>query len=107
MNLAKSLGIPHQKIVISPFLKELGAYDIISHEKGSDRTCMEQVFKNVAILRDKVPDKFSQAATVGACSTSVKDYMAVGAAKIHFRMTILYFYTTLKNYLLVGTDDNS
>ncbi len=104
MNLAKSLGIPHQKIVISPFLKELGAYDILSREKGLD---IEQAFKNVAIVSDKVPEKFNQAATVGACSTSVKDYMAVGAAKIHFRMTILYFYTTLKNYLLVGTDDNS
>jgi NAD+ synthase len=104
MNLAKSLGIPHQKIVISPFLKELGAYDILSSEKGLD---VEQAFKNVAIVSDKVPEKFNQAATVGACSTSVKDYMAVGAAKIHFRMTILYFYTTLKNYLLVGTDDNS
>ena len=105
MNLAKSLGIPHQKIVISPFLKELGAYDVISHEIGSDRKFLEE--KNVPIFSEKVPEHFSPVATVGASSSSVRDFMAVGAAKIHFRMTILYFYTTLKNYLLVGTDDNS
>ena len=107
MNLAKSLGIPHQKIVISPFLKELDAYDIVSHEKGSDRDVLEQAFKNVTIVSETVPENFSQSATVGACSSSVRDFMAVGGAKLHTRMTVLYFHATLKNYLLVGTDDNS
>ena len=107
MNLAKSLGIPHQKIIISPFLKELGAYDVISHEKASDRAFLEQAFKNVAIVHEKAPENFSPTATVGASSLSVKDFMAVGGAKLHVRMTVLYFHATLKNYLLVGTDDRS
>lgn len=109
MNLAKSLGIPHQKIVISPFLKELGAYDIVSHEKASDRKFMEETLKsnNVAIVSEKVPEHFSLTATIGACSPSTRDFMAVAGVKLHIRMTVLYFYATLKNYLLVGTDDNS
>jgi NAD+ synthase len=110
MNLAKSLGIPHQKIVISPFLKELGAYDIISHEKASDRKAIEKAGESFTIINDKeLPstENFSPTATVGASSASLRDFMAVGGAKLHTRMTVLYFYATLKNYLLVGTDDNS
>ena len=42
MNLAKSLSIPHEKISISPILRELGVYDLMSHEKASDREVMEQ-----------------------------------------------------------------
>ena len=109
MNLGKSLGIPYEKIVISPLLEELGAYDIISHEKASDRKFIEETLKSksVTIVSEKVPEHFSQTATVCACSPSVRDFMAVGGAKLHIRMTVLYFHATLKNYLLVGTDDNS
>ena len=110
MNLAKSLGIPHQKIVISPFLKELGAYDVVSHEKASDRKFIEETLKSVTIVSEKElsPIKhFCPTMVVGASSLSVKDFAAMGAAKTHVRMTVLYFHSTLKNYLLVGTDDRS
>ncbi|WP_292387783.1 NAD(+) synthase [Methanosarcina sp. UBA5] len=110
MNLAKSLGIPHEKIVISPFLEELGAYNIISQEKASDRTVLEQIAaRNPIITERELPstEHFSPTATVGASSLSVKDFLAVGGAKTHVRMTVFYFHATLKNYLVVGTDDRS
>lgn len=110
MNLAKSLGIPHEKIVISPFLKELGAYNVISKEKASDREALEQMAAHNSIITEgELPstEHFNPTATVGASSLYAKDFMAVGGAKTHIRMTVLYFHATLKNYLLVGTDDRS
>ena len=53
MNLAKSLGIPHQKIDISPIIRDVGAYDIMSHNKASNRTAIEQVTECARIITEK------------------------------------------------------
>jgi NAD+ synthase len=84
MNLAKSLGIPHEKIVIPSFLKELGAYNVISQEEALDREALEQMAAHNSIITEwELPftEHFNPTATVGASSLSTKDFMAVGGEK--------------------------
>jgi len=111
MNLAKSLDIPHQKIDISPIIRDLGAYDLMSHEVASDRTAIEQAAERARIIGGKkMPSNelFSPTIVPGA-SLSVKNpsFIAFGTAKTRTRMMVLYFHAIIKNYLLVGTGDKS
>ncbi len=84
MNLAKSLGIPHLKIDISPIIKELGAYDLLSHDEASDRERVEQIAKTIQVVSEKeLPstEHFSPTIVVGS-SLSAKDqsFIAFGTA---------------------------
>ena len=110
MNLAKSLGIPHQKIDISPIIRDLGAYDLMSHEEASDRTAIERIAERARIITGKeLPSTEHLSPTiVPGSSLSVMDpFVAFGTAKTRTRMMVLYFHATLKNHLVVGTGDRS
>jgi NAD+ synthase len=110
MNLAKNLGIPHEKISISPILRELGVYNLISHKKASDREVLEQIAAHNSIITEReLPstEHFSPTLVPGASSLSVKDFAAFGLSKTRTRMMVLYFHATIKNYLVVGTGDQS
>ncbi|WP_292379991.1 NAD(+) synthase [Methanosarcina sp. UBA289] len=111
MNLAKSLGIPHQKIDISPIIRDLGAYDLMSHEEVSDRTAIEHAAERARIIAGKEPstELFSPTIVPGSSlSMPIKDqFVAFGTAKTRTRMIVLYFHATVMNYLLVGTTDLS
>lgn len=109
MNLAKSLGIPHQKIDISPIIRDLGAYDLVSHEKVSDREALEQLAARSSIISEKeLPSAVHFSPTiVPGSSLSEKSPIAFGTAKTRTRMMVLYFHAIIKNYLVVGTGDRS
>jgi NAD+ synthase len=109
MNLAKSLGIPHQKIDISPIIRDLGAYDLMSHEKASDREALEQLAARSSIISEKkLPSAMHFSPTiVPGSSLSEKSPIAFGTAKTRTRMMVLYFHAIIKNYLVVGTGDRS
>jgi NAD+ synthase len=53
MNLAKKLGISHQKIDISPIIRYLGAYDLMSYEEASDREAIEQAAERTQITSEE------------------------------------------------------
>jgi NAD+ synthetase len=115
MNLAKSLGIPHQKIDISPIIKDLGAYDLISHDDASDRMALERIMeqKHAQIIDvNELPstEHFNPTIVPGKSMsvTNLKNsFTAFGTAKTRTRMMVLYFHATIKNYLVVGTCDRS
>jgi NAD+ synthase len=110
MNLAKSLGIPHQKIDISPIIRDLGAYDLMSHEEASDRTALERVAERGRIIAGKEvhpTEHFSPTMVLGSSLSVSAPFIAFGTAKTRTRMMVLYFHATIKNYLVVGTGDRS
>jgi len=99
--LAKSLDIPHQKIDISPIIRDPGAYDLVSQDEASDRTFIEQFTKGRRLIagKDSTIDPRS--------SLSFAPLFAFMLPKGHTRMMVLYFHATIKNYLVVGTTDRS
>jgi NAD+ synthase len=108
MNLAKSLGIPHQKIDISPIIRDLGAYDLISHDEASDRTFIEQLTKGRRIIAGKDFTYNNVSSTIGptsSLSSQLSPFRAFVIAKTRTRMMVLYFHAMIKNYLVVGTCD--
>jgi NAD+ synthase len=110
MNLAKSLGIPHQKIDISPIIRDLGAYDLMSHDEASDRTAIERRAERGRIISGKKfpsTEHFSPTFVLGSSLSVNNPLIAFGTAKTRTRMMVLYFHATLKNYLVVGTGDRS
>ncbi len=110
MNLAKSLDIPHQKIDISPIIKDLGAYDLVSYEEASDRTAIEQAVERARIISgEELPstEHFSPTTATKSSSSAKNQFAAFATAKTRTRMMVLYFHAIVKNYLLVGTTDLS
>jgi len=110
MNLAKSLGILHQKIDVSPIIRDLGAYDLMSHEEASDRVALERRAESGRIISGKeLPstEHFSPTFVLGSSLSSSNPFIAFGTAKTRTRMMVLYFHAIIKNYLLVGTGDRS
>jgi NAD+ synthase len=53
MNLTNSFGIPHRKVDISPIIRDLGAYDLMSHEEASDREAIERSVERGRIIPGK------------------------------------------------------
>lgn len=114
MNLAKELGIPYQKIDISPILRELGAYELMSYEEASDRMAMERAVERIRRITGKESPFAEQlsnmySSTVGSEPSQPATHLlsAFGTAKTRTRMMVLYFHAILKNYLVVGTTDLS
>jgi NAD+ synthase len=102
MNLAKSLDIPHRKIDISPIVRNVGAYDLVSYNEASDRKSIEQFIKGHQAIGGKD-------STIGGLRSSLSfaPLLAFMLPKGHTRMMVLYFHATIKNYLVVGTTDRS
>lgn len=110
MNLAKNLGIPHQKIDISPIIRDLGAYDLMSYEEASDRETIEQAAERARIISGEELlsiEQNSPTIVSGSSSSAKSQIMAFATAKTRTRMMTLYFHATVKNYLVVGTTDLS
>jgi NAD+ synthase len=110
MKLGKSLGILHQKIDISPIIRDLGAYDLMSHDEASDRTALERRAEGSRIISGKeLPstEHFSPTMVLGSSLSSSNPFIAFGTAKTRTRMMVLYFHAIIKNYLVVGTGDRS
>jgi NAD+ synthase len=110
MNLAKNLGIPHQKIDISPIIRDLGAYDLMSYEEASDRETIEQAAERARIISGEEllsTDHFSPTIVPGSSSLAKNQIMAFATAKTRTRMMVFYFHATVKNYLVAGTTDLS
>jgi NAD+ synthase len=110
MNLAKSLDIPHQKIDISPIVRDVGAYDLVSHDEASDRASIEHLAKGRRIITGKdvhynnVSSTFSPSSSF---SSQISPFLAFVLPKPRTRMMVLYFHAAIKNYLVVGTCDRS
>jgi NAD+ synthase len=110
MNLAKKLGISHQKIDISPIIKYLGAYDLMSYEEASERETIGQAAEHTRIISGEdllSTEQFSPKTVPGSSSLATNQITAFATAKTRTRMMVLYFHATVKNYLLVGTTDLS
>ncbi len=110
LNLAKSLDIPHQKIDISPIIRDLGAYDLISHDEASDRTFIERLMNGRRIIGGKDSLSHNVSSTIGprsSVSSQIFSFHALALTKLRTRMMVLYFHATIKNYLVVGTTDRS
>lgn len=114
ISLAKGLGIQYQKIDLSPILRDLGAYELMSHEEASDRTAMNRVVDRIKRMTGKqspFAEQFSSLyrANVGSEPSQplTRPWIAFAMAKTRTRMMVLYFHAILKNYLVVGTTDLS
>jgi NAD+ synthase len=110
MYLAKSLGIPHQKIDISPIIRDLGTYDLMSYEEAADREAIEQAAERTRIISGEdllSTEQFSPKIAQGSFSLAKSQIMAFATAKTRTRMMMLYFHATVKTYLVVGTTDLS
>lgn len=109
MRLAESLGIPHEKIDITPFLRDLGAYELFPKELTSSRKAMEgalSLVRRAAGKRSPFAESFSSIyMPAGPGNDFVNRMHAFMTAKTRARMIVLYFHAIRRNYLVVGTDD--
>lgn len=110
MKLADSLGIRHQKIDISPILRDMGAYQLLPQNITSSRTAMESSLQRIKRMTGKestFAESFSSIYAGIKREGFVNVMHAFMTAKTRVRMILLYFHGTLMDQLVVGTDDKT
>ena len=112
MKLAESLGIPYEKIDISPILQNIGVYDLFPGQETSSRQAMERSLDRIK----RMTGKESPFATLFAqIYSGEKDKASEYASRMHafmtaktrVRMIVIFYHAILKDYFVAGTDDKT
>jgi NAD+ synthase len=112
IELAESLGMPHEKIDISPILQQLGAYGLFREQEASSRSAMERSLDRVKRMTGK-ESPFAE--MFGSVYSGEKDEMSAYVSRMHAfmtaktraRMIVIFYHAILKDYFVAGTDDKS
>lgn len=112
MKLAESLGIPHEKIDISPILENIGVYRLFPGQETSSRQAMERSLERIKRMTGKEsPFAESFGSIYGGEKRSKEEFVsrmhAFMTAKTRARMIVLFYHATLKDYFVAGTDDKT
>lgn len=113
INLVKGLGIPYEKIDITPIIRGLGTYDLFSEEETTSRTAMQRAIEHMKKITGKESAFAGSFGRIYAPheDTENLEYInkmhAFMTAKTRVRMMTLYYHAILRNYLVAGTDDRS
>jgi NAD+ synthase len=112
MKLAESLGIPHEKIDISPILQSIGVYGLFPRQETSSRQAMERSLDRIRRMTGKESPFAESFGSIYASGKRAKEeYVsrmhAFMTAKTRARMITLFYHATIKDYFVAGTDDKT
>lgn len=110
MKLAEKLGIKHQKIDISPILRDMGVYELLPESMTSSRSAMESSLQRIKRMTGKESTFAESFGSIYAGKKSegyVNVMHAFMTAKTRVRMIMLYYHGILMDYLVAGTDDKT